>query len=304
MEGTSFQFKRRCVALGFFDGVHLGHAALLNKVKERAAELDAVPSVFTFDNHPDSLLSGKIVNLLGDTEGRKDLIRRLFGIEDILCVPFTRELMNLPWENFASSLVSEVGAVWIVVGYNFIFGSHGEGNAEKLKYWCAEHQIGCDVIEPVRMDGKVVSSTRIRELLVDGQTECANRLLGHPHCLSGNVQDGFHIGRTMNTPTINMSIPEGVLIPRIGVYVSGVVLSDGTEKKAVTNIGVRPTFGNNHKVTVESHILNYSGNLYGSGVRLDFFFFIREERKFENSEMLFRQIQKDISFAEEYFKDC
>ena len=304
MVGTSFQFKRRCIALGFFDGVHLGHAALLSKVKERAAELGAVPSVFTFDNHPDSLLSGKTGNLLGDTEERKDLIGRLFGIEDFLCVPFTAELMNLPWESFASALVSEVGAVWVIVGYNFVFGARGEGNAEKLKHWCVEHRVGCDIIEPIRMDGIVISSTRIRELLEEGKTEHANRYLGHPHCLTGTVREGYHIGRTMNTPTINMSVPKDVLIPRIGVYASGVVLSDGTKKNAVTNIGVRPTFGNNREVTVESHILEYSGNLYGSRVRLELFSYIREERKFEDPEKLSLQIQTDIAFSEKFFKNC
>lgn len=298
MEATFCQSNKTWIALGFFDGVHLGHAALLRQVKKRAEESGADPAVLSFDVHPDTLVSGNPVLLLTDAAGRKELIGRLSGISNVIFLHFGKHTMNMPWESFASFLAEDLRAEGIVAGYDFTFGAGGEGNAEKLSAWCGEHGVACDIIPPVMMDGDVISSSRIRELLLAGDPETAARLLGHPHCLSDIVRPGYRIGRKMEAPTINMKIPEGVLIPKHGVYASRVILSDASEHNAVTNIGIRPTFESDDHVTVETHILHFSGNLYDCPARVDLYSFLRPERKFSGFAELSAQIREDAERAE------
>ena len=293
---------RRAIALGFFDGVHIGHGALLNKTRERAEEVGATPSVLSFDIHPDTLVFGTEVPLINSAIGREELIRRLYGIDNVVFLHFNRHMMQMPWEEFAASIVEELNIAWIVVGHDFCFGYKGQGTAQRLKLWCEERGIGCDIIPAVKLDGEIVSSTAIRGLITEGRMEEANRLLGHPHTLADTVHSGYHLGRKLGTPTINMYFPEGVLIPRFGVYASKVCLEQGGEHVAVTNVGVRPTVGEGNRVSVESHLLDYSGNLYGRQARVDFYSFLRGERKFDSLEDLSAQIHVDAENAREYFR--
>lgn len=293
---------KRAIALGFFDGVHIGHGALLNKTRERAAELGAVASVLSFDVHPDTLVYGSEVALINSALGREELIRRCYGIENVVFLHFNRRVMRMPWQDFAANLIDELSLGWIVVGHDFSFGYRGEGNAEKLRDYCAQRHIGCDVIPPVMLDGQLVSSTLIRKLIAAGDMEQAARYLGHPHTLLDTVRSGYHLGTKMGSPTINMHFPEGVIVPRHGVYASKVFLEDGSEHVAVTNVGVRPTVTEEEKLTVESHLLNYSGNLYGRQARLEFYRFLRPEQKFESFECLSRQIKRDAEEASAYFE--
>lgn len=293
--------KKRAIALGFFDGVHIGHAALLNKTKERAAEINAMPSVLSFDVHPDNLVFGHDVPLINDAIGREDIIRRNFGIDNVVFIHFNKHVMRMPWREFADSIISELNIGWMVVGHDFCFGYKGEGTAEKLKAYCEEQGIGCDIIPAVKLDGRVISSTYIRELISDGNIAEANRFLGHPHTLTDTVRSGYHLGHKLGTPTINMYFPEGVLVPRYGVYAAKVYIEDGSSHIAVTNIGVRPTFSDEGKVSVESHLLDYSGNLYGRQARVEFYEFLRGERKFEGVEELGKQIRLDGENARRYF---
>ena len=209
---------KRAIALGFFDGVHIGHGALLNKTKERRGELGAVPSVLSFDVHPDKLVFGKDVPLINSAISREEIIRRCYGIDNVVFIHFDRHTMCMPWQEFADTLIRELGLVWIVVGHDFRFGYRGEGTAEKLKIYCEEKGIGCDIIQAVRLDGRIVSSTYIRTLIADGDMEQAARYLGHPHTLQDTVHSGYHLGTKLGAPTINMSFPEGVIVPRHGVY--------------------------------------------------------------------------------------
>lgn len=291
---------KRAIALGFFDGVHVGHAALLNRTKERALEIGAVPSVLSFDVHPDNLVFGKEVPLINSAIGREDIINRLFGIENVVFIHFNKRVMCMPWQEFADSIIDSLNIGWIVVGHDFTFGHKGEGKAEKLRDYCAERGIGCDIIEPVTIDGRIVSSTYIRGLIESGDMEQARLYLGHPHVLSDTVRSGYHLGTKMGTPTINMYFPEGVLIPKHGVYATKVSLEDGSTYMAVTNVGVRPTVGEGNRVNVESHLLDYSGNLYGRQCRVEFYKFIRGERKFADFEQLSNQIKADAQTAREY----
>ena len=293
---------KRSIAMGFFDGVHIGHAALLEKTKQRAEEKNAVASVLSFDIHPDHLVFQRDVRLIGDARSREEIIRRCFGIDNIVFLHFNRQLMNMPWEEFIMQITEKLEICHFVVGHDFTFGKEGKGNAEKLAGFCLSHDLGCDVIPPVMLDGRIVSSTYIRELIEKGDMEQANRFLGHAHSLSDTIHSGYHIGRKLDAPTINMYFPEGVVIPRHGVYASKVALPGGEEIPAVTNVGVRPTFSDEGRVSVESHLLGYRGNLYGVPARVDFYHFIRPEMRFDGFEDLSEQIRKDAEAASDYFR--
>ena len=293
---------KRVVAIGFFDGVHIGHAALLEKTKQRALESGAIPSVVSFDVHPDNLVFGSEVKLINSALGREDLIRRLFGIDNVVFLHFNRHMMTMPWETFIQALIEELNISHIVVGHDFCFGYKGEGTAEKLRGYCDAHGLGCDVIPAVTLDGRTVSSTYIRTLLENGNMEEARRYLGHPHVLSDTVHSGYHLGSKLGAPTINMVFPEGVLVPRHGVYATRVSLEGGESYCAVTNVGVRPTTGTGNSVSVESHLLDYSGNLYGRQARVEFYAFLRGEVKFSGFEELSEQIARDAETAREYFE--
>ena len=281
--------KKRAVAIGFFDGIHVGHAALLNKTKERAAEIGAVPSVITFDVHPDTLVFGKDVPLINSSKERESIISREFGIDNVAFIHFNYKVMRMDWKVFVDEIIRELDVAWVVVGHDFCFGYKGMGTALRLREYCEELGIGCDIIPAVRRDGLVVSSTRIRELIENGEIEKANEYLGHPHTLEDTVRSGFHLGTKMGAPTINMKLPEGVLVPRFGVYAAKVFLDDGAEHIAVTNIGVRPTVSDENRVSVESYIIDFSGNLYDHYVRLELHSFIRPEKKFSSVSECSRQ---------------
>ncbi len=294
--------KKRVIALGFFDGVHLGHAALLEMTKRRAGEKNAVPTVMSFDVHPDSLVRGVEVPLINGMDGRTDIIRRLFGIDSVIYIHFNETVMRMPWRLFIDSLTEELDACHFVVGYDFRFGRGGEGTGEKLRDYCAERGLGCDVIPAVKVDGVTVSSTAIRELIREGDIERANILLGHPYSLIDTVRYGYQLGARLGTPTINMQFPQGALIPRRGVYAAKAYPDTGEEHLAVTNVGVRPTVSGGDRLTVESYILDFNGNLYERRVRVDFYRFLRDERRFDSVEELKTQILRDAQAAKEYLK--
>ena len=293
--------QQRILALGFFDGVHEGHATLLRRCRERAEETGAEAAVLTFDVHPDTLVSGQTVSLINSPEDRRELIRRLFGIESVLQLHFDRALMQMPWQDFLRWIREEYGAVHLICGHDFTFGWRGEGNPLRLREYCEREGLGWDVMPEVRLDGAAVSSTRIRTLLGEGRLGEANRLLGHPHVLTGEVCHGRHLGSTIGFPTANLLFAPGVLVPAHGVYAGRLEIEGETEPQyAVTNIGVRPTVDDSDRVTVESYILDYSADLYGKQIRLEFLEFIRPERKFASLEELKEQIGKDAERVREY----
>lgn len=292
---------KRAIALGFFDGVHIGHGALLEKTKERAAQSGASPAVLSFDVHPDNLVFGRETPLINSAEDRTDVIRRIYGIDDVVFLHFNRALMEMPWREFIENIISQLNISWIVVGHDFCFGYKGEGTARRLKDYCLAHDIGCDIIPPVMLDGRVVSSTYIRSLIAQGDMEQARRYLGHPYFLTNTVCSGYHLGTKMGTPTTNIFFPQGVLVPRHGVYVTRVVLRDGRSYAAATNVGVRPTVSNSARANVESHILDFSGNLYGQKARVEFYSFIRPEMKFDDVQILSSHIKHDSETAKNYF---
>ena len=297
--------KKRVIALGFFDGIHIGHSALMRRVIEISEQKGLIPSVMTFDTHPLSLISGISVPLINSPEDRAGLIHRIFGIDDIIFLHFDKATASISWDSFISHLVVEFGALHLVAGSDFRFGKGGEGNKELLVSKCSELGIGCDIIPVVRLDGITSSSSYIRRLVSEGEIERANVFLGHPYVLTDLVRYGYRLGRTLGTPTINMCFQSGVLIPAFGVYATMAYPDGGGEFIGVTNIGVRPTVDNGHsQITAETHILNFQGNLYGRQVRIEFFKRLRPEIKFADIDDLKAQIKRDCNAALEYFQSA
>ena len=286
------------LALGFFDGVHLGHQALLRACVEMARSLDAETAAITFENHPKKLFSNQTPPMLTTLEDRCRLLE-CNGMKQIHVFPVTKEVMSTGWKDFLDRLV-EYGAVGFVCGDDFRFGNRGEGNGEKLQQYCNEKGIPCVIIPEQTMDDTRVSSTYIRRQIESGDMATAVRFLGHPHVLSGKVVSGRHIGRSIGVPTANLLIPEGIVVPKFGVYACRVEI-DGVFYCAVANVGTRPTVGG-HRITVEPWILDFEGDLYGKQLTLEFFRFLRPERKFDSLEELRSEIRKNAEEIKEFFK--
>lgn len=294
--------RNRVIALGFFDGVHKGHGALLRRVTERAAALNATPAAFTFDTHPESLILGRATPLLSTIEDRTDLMRRLYGIRDVVVAHYDREMMKTPWETFIThTLLRDCGAVHVVAGHDFRFGYRGEGNPQRLEAKCHELGIGCDIIHPVVQEGITISSTYIRTLIAQGEVARAQAFLGHPHTLTGVVHHGKKLGRALGFPTINLTLPDGLIVPALGVYATRVWV-DGQSHMAVTNIGRRPTVDDGDALSVEAFLLDFDGDLYDKSVRLEFFKFLRPEQKFPDLDALRAEVQKNARQTRTFFE--
>ena len=291
------------IALGFFDGVHKGHGELLKKTGQRAEELGAVPAVFTFDRPPKEVVTGQPVFLINSAEERQEIIRRIYGIEQVILAPFDHDMMTMLWQDFITEvLVKQYGAVHLVAGHDYRFGHKNAGNPELLQAKCAELGIGCDIIPKVEHDGITVSSTYIRTLVESGDVERAAEFLGHRHCLSQTVRHGYRIGRTIGIPTINFTVPGHVLIPKNGVYITRVYLPDGRSYAGVTNVGTRPTVSDGNAISVETFLLDFQEDLYEQRIRLDFCRHLRAEQKFGSLAELKAQIEQDILMTREYFR--
>ncbi len=290
--------RKKVVALGFFDGVHLGHAALLNRAKEVAEKLDMEPAMLTFDRHPDELVTGKVMALINSAEDREYIVSRWFGINEIITIHFDLEMMKMPWREFVDMVRERYSAEYFVVGHDFRFGFKGEGTAEKLQELGKELGFGCDIMPKVELDGVTVSSTYIRELVATGRIEEANRFLGHPHLLTGTVRHGFKLGRKMGTPTINQKFEDNIIVPRHGVYAAKLgVIGEEEIYPAVTNIGIRPTVSGDKAVSVESYLLDFDRDVYDRHVVCLFYSFMRPEVKFDSIDELSERIKADALTA-------
>ena len=284
---------KRVIALGFFDGVHKGHGALLRTVAQAADRLGAMPCAFTFDRSPTAAITGQTIPLLSSVEDRVWLMRRYYGIEEVIVAPFDG-MQKMDWQDFVSEyLQKELGCVHVVAGHDFHFGYMGKGNPQRLQEKCRELGMGCDIIQKVEQDGITISSTYIRTLIAQGEMERADQFLGHPHTLTNRVAHGKKIGTTtLGFPTVNLLIPNGVIVPAYGVYATRVWF-DGQCRCAVTNVGVRPTVEDNDgHVTVEGFILDFDGDLYGHEIRMEFYKYLRPEQKFASMQALADEIRR------------
>ena len=283
--------QKKIFALGFFDGVHLGHQALLSTCCRLASEQNATACAVTFDLPPSAVLQNTQPNMLNTLQDR-DVLLRQYGMGEILLLATSKDILSMSWTAFLEMLISE-GAVGFVCGYDFRFGRNGEGNAEKLAAFAEERGLPCCIVPEQTMDGEKISSTRIRSLIEMGDLENAKRLLGHFHMFTGTVVAGQKLGRTIGIPTANLLLPEELVCPAFGVYACKAWV-DGNYYSAVTNIGTRPTVGG-ESVTVEPWILDFDGDLYGKEITLEFHKFLRPEQKFANLDELKAQIQKDAA---------
>lgn len=296
--------RERVIALGFFDGVHLGHGALLRRAAEEAKKRGCESAVFTFDRPPKEVITGVPCPLINSPEDRAELVKRLYGIDEMLMVPFDDEMRTTPWDRFVTDiLVGRYGAVHLVAGHDHHFGHKNQGSPELLREKCAELGLGCDIIPAVTIGGVTVSSTHIRKLLEEGDVETARAFLGHPHVLTQTVGHGRQLGRTIGIPTANLVAPPHVLLPRRGVYAAKITLPDGRAFGGVTNVGVRPTVNNGQDVTVEPWILDFDGDLYGQAIRVEFYRRLRDERKFDSLAALRSQIETDAVKTREAYPE-
>ena len=286
--------ERRVIALGFFDGVHIGHGALLKKTCERATELGAIPAAMSFDTHPDTLVFGTPTELLNTMDERKQLMQSLYGIEDVIFCHFDKAMMNMDWEAFVEDyLIRELHACHLVCGHDYHFGARGFGNAERLTEKCRALGLGCDVIGEVKLDGVTVSSTYLRRLLKEGRMEEAVRFLGHGHIISGIVQHGDSRGHTLGLPTANLALDASLLVPAFGVYGGWADAGELGRFPAAVNLGVHPTVHELPRPVAEASLLGFDGDLYGRFLRLELLFQVRPERQFSSLQELTAQIARD-----------
>ena len=294
--------RKRVIALGFFDGVHLGHQALLRRAMERSRERGLTPAMVTFDRSPREFVTGLPVPLLTTAAERRRTAAALFPGMEVVVVPFDRAMMTMPWEDFVNFLQEEYRAGWLVAGHDFRFGYKNSGSAALLKERAQLLGLGCDIIPAVEMDGITVSSTHIRSLLEKGEAEAAARFLGRPFAIAGPVRHGKRIGTSqLGRPTVNLVPDSRQLVPAFGVYAARAAVG-GRSYPAVTNVGVRPTVDTDGGVTVESHLLTGAPELYGAECRVEFLSMLRPERRFGSIDALREQIARDAEAALAYLE--
>ncbi len=283
------------VSIGNFDGVHIGHGTLLRKVDELAKSIDGPSVVIVFDPHPAAILRPEhIPPRLTWIQRRAELLQR-HGIDFLLVCKTTKELLNLQAEDFFQWLiVDQLGAKGIVEGPNFFFGKGRGGNVDTLRKLCEQNSIECQIVEPKGGDGgDMISSTRIRQSLADGNLDQANQWLTTPYRIRGIVTKGDQRGRTIGFPTANLNQID-VVVPRDGVY-GGIVPIDGKPHQAAIHIGPNPTFSDNQTQKVEVHLLDFDGDLYGQTLLVDFVTRVRDIARFDSVEKLQEQLDRDIA---------
>lgn len=289
------------VAIGNFDGVHLGHQEILRRARKHAGRLGCPVTVFTFNPHPTlELRPESTLRLLMTYAEKRHQLEKL-GVEFCVEEPFDADFAATSAHDFFFEiLIQRLNAKALVVGADFAFGRKREGNTDLLKKWCADSGLELELVEPLKIDGQPVSSSKIRELLQELKLGQAERLLGHPFFYRGEIVHGDKRGRTIGFPTANMVCEEKFPLP-IGVYATSVVWR-GREYPSVTNIGRRPTFQTETNVNriplrIETHVLDQTFDLYGETLEVRFYQQLRDERKFDGIEALKRQIESDVILA-------
>lgn len=283
---------KKIIALGFFDGVHIGHREILGRAALRARQLGLESAALTFLRHPKGLVRGIAPPLITAYEKRRSLILQQ-GIGQVIALPFDAQMADMAAEDFVAMLAEDHGAAGVVCGEDFRFGKNAAGTPALLA------QAGLEIIVCQKVadaGGRAVSSTAIRRLIEEGDVEKAARWLGRPFELEGTVVHGQKVGRRLGFPTLNLVPDQGLVLPRRGVY-SGRVAVGREVYPALTNVGSRPTFTSADIVSVESHVLGFEGDLYGSQIAVEFLRFLRPERAFESAEALREQIERDLQAA-------
>jgi len=289
-------FVRPVVTIGNFDGCHIGHQKIFQRVKFHAARLGGVSVAFTFDPHPASVLKGVTPQLIFTLEEKIEAIRCL-GMDFLVIVPFTREFAETEPVKFVKDIiVGRIGAEGVVVGHDFVFGQKARGNIPFLVRAGEEMGFFVECVDPVAFEGTTVSSTCIRKMILAGDVSGASRLMKIPFCIHGPVVHGMARGRSLGFPTANVR-PDKELIPAYGVY-AVYIRMDGKQWEGVVNIGNNPTFGD-MGTSIEAFIFDFDGDLYGRELTVEFVEYIRGEIKFADKEYLIEQIGADCKAARE-----
>jgi len=280
------------ITMGVFDGVHAGHRYLLKKLQQRAAEKNLLSGVVTFNPHPQSVLHPhNELPWLTSLEDRVGVFQEL-GVNIVAVLTFTPKVAQLSAQEFISLVKKHLSIRGIMVGPDFALGQGKEGNINLLRALGREMEFSVEVIPPFTINGEVVSSTLIRQALGQGDMRKVERLMGRYFYLGGKVITSGKRGRVLGFPTANLNIKPQQALPGNGIYAT-IAHVDGKQFPSATNIGIRPTFGEGEK-TVETHLLNYKGDLYGKDMRVEFVRKLRDEQRFPSSEELKAQIEKDV----------
>ena len=287
------------VALGYFDGIHIGHKSVLNKALQKAKEKNLIPVVVLFDIHPKKLLSGAVPPIITIEEKKRKILTDM-GFE-IFDFDFRQGMNYEPEEFIDKIIVGTLSAKAVSCGFDYHYGKGGKGNAETMRADLGERGIEFYSLEPVYLGDEIVSSTAIRKLITEGEIEKANAMLGEYFSYDFAVNKGDGLGRTWGIPTINQSFPEDFIVPKYGVYVSETVV-DGESYLSVTNVGTRPTVAD-AGFRSETCILDFSGDLYSKNVQVKLIKYLREEKKFPNVDALRDAIGKDIENARKVYKE-
>ncbi len=292
------QAKRAsAVALGLFDGIHIGHASLLRRMVAIAKENDLSSMVYTFENHPATLLGITPALLMTPDERRRAMHE--CGVETVHMCTFDRKMAETPAEDFIDELVERYDVRAIVAGFNYNFGKNATGNETLLREMGEKKGFIVHIEAPVQLGGDAVSSTRIRKALKSGDIVSANEMFGYTYALEGTVVENRRIGRTIGFPTANILPTEGKLLPKAGVYATRAYVR-GQWHDSITNVGTNPTVGG-ERTSVETHILDFDGDIYGDDMKVEFLLHARGEVKFDSKEMLAEQIACDVGFVRAHF---
>jgi riboflavin kinase/FMN adenylyltransferase len=294
-------FPASVVSIGNFDGVHVAHQTLLRRVVESARARNALAIAVTFEPHPIKVLAPERAPKVLTPLDRKAQLIEVFGIDLLVVLPFTKELAHLsPLQFVRDVLTDRLHAAAVHVGPNFRFGYRQSGDIEVLRAIARQEGFHVEVLPEVDLRGERVSSTRIRELLSAGQVHLASRLLGRPFSNYGPIVAGLGVGHRHTVPTLNLA-PVEEQLPKMGVYVTQTRLGDATHD-SVTNVGRKPTFGDDHRVTVEAYLLNFAGKVEETDMEIRYLYRLRDEMKFQNPAILKAQIQDDARRSLKFFR--
>ncbi len=293
--------KPTVLTLGVFDGLHLGHQQIMRTVAERSRAVDAVPTAITFDPHPRAVLHPETAPPLLQTLDQRLANFEVLGIEQAIVVVFDKDFASQPAEDFISAILHDrLHAKEVHLGKDFAFGRGRAGNIELLRKMGDALGFIADEVPEVRLRGKRISSSHIRKMLAEGRVNITRRMLGRPYGVEGVIERGARRGHTIGFPTANLK-PHNRVIPKYGVYATA-TLVEGTWRRSITNIGVRPTFENDAEPSIETYLFDFEGDLYGDVLRVRFLHRIRDERKFNGIDELKAQIERDSTRALNYFR--
>ena len=292
--------EARVASIGFFDGVHRGHLCLIEQLRDEAGRRGMGSLLVTFDRHPRTVLSPSQVPPLLTTLEEKERLLRETGVSEIAILPFTLELSRLPAREFMEQVLRrELGVEVLILGYDHAFG-HGGGSLDDYVRWGRE--TGIEVVRAHELSSLMVSSSKCRRLIEEGDVRGAAEMLGRFYTLSGEVVRGFHVGHELGFPTANLQVDAEKVMPRNGAYAVWATLADGERHGGMLNIGTRPTIGNGETTSVEVNLLDYDGNLYDQRLTVEFVARLRDERRFDSRSELMSQLALDEAAARELLR--